>query len=837
MLALLALLAPQAAAAAPDPGAPDDFAPDRSWDIEHLHLDVAIDPEAREVRGTATFTVRALWNDAETLTLDQRGLSVEAVRVDGAAAPFELTDETLEITLPRPEDVAAAAPLEVAIDYSTRPRSGLHFRGPGRASPDTYTEVWSQGEHADHRYWFPLWDYPNDRLTFSGRFTVPEGMKVLSNGEGGFDGEAWSYRLEQDMVSYLPMFAAADYQVREAAWDGIPVRQWYPPDATAEEVESVSANVPEMMAFFSEITGLRYPYPSYTEVFVQGFLYTGMENTTATIQARKLLHPEGWRDAMPFAESVAAHELAHQWYGDALTCRTWQDLWLNEGFATFFAARWMGHRFGDAQYYATVMRWHDGARGGPPMSTRWWSGEADYGDNWAVYAKGASVLQMLRATLGEEAFWAGIRAYTTENAHRLVDTEDLRRAFEDVTGRHLGWFFDQWTHLPGSPTLDLSWQWRDGVLTAKVRQQHKPDGDSPLFYLPIDLEIGAGEETVERRFWLDAAEAEFSVDLAEKPAYVAFDPKAAVLGTLNVDQSAAAWRAQAGSPSPYARLRALEAMAGGKRDPETEALLAARLLDAAAPLPERERAAASLGALSAGQEVLIAALEDPHPLVRTAAASALGNPPGRPGADALARLARRDPVPTVQAAAIRALAEVDPDRARPIARVMLSRKADYRGDAQAGAADALGARGTLDDLGAVLSQVGPRVPRAPRHAAADAAAKIALREAGEVNAEFTLSRVARALEPMLESDDLRTRRRGVALLAQVGDDETLRRLKALEEIETVPDVLESIKTASEAIRTRDLEGAAASERAAMARRLEELEERLKALEAAPGEAR
>ena len=164
---MLTLLIPFALAN-PSPGQPDAVAPDRDWDLQHLHLDLDVNLDDETVAGTATLQFEPLQPGSDVLWVHQVALDVTAVRVNGEAVDFQLGDSDLRVVTGQP-----SGPVELAIDYSAKPQNGLHFRKKTAGSPDSYNEVWSQGEDTDNRYWFPSWDYPNDRFTYSGRFTAP----------------------------------------------------------------------------------------------------------------------------------------------------------------------------------------------------------------------------------------------------------------------------------------------------------------------------------------------------------------------------------------------------------------------------------------------------------------------------------------------------------------------------------------------------------------------------------------------------------------------------------------------------------------------------------------
>src|SRR5690606_24509373 len=263
-------------------------------------------------------------------------------------------------------------------------------------------------------------------------------------------GAGWTrfrYRLDRPIVSYLVAIVAGEYATYVDESE-IPLT-YIVPRTVGEEAARRSLGVTaEQVPWFSELLGHPFPYGSYRQAFVSRFLYGGMENATLTVLSDRLLlaHPSA-RDRS--TEEVVAHELAHQWFGDLLTCYGWRELWLNEGFASFYTGRWLEHRYGADRYAAEQRGWMTAALHDPaPMSPRAWS-KVPGRDNAAVYVRGASVLHMLRTHLGTDVFDAGIREYVARNADRLVETDDLRRALEDVSGQHLGWLFEQWVHGTG----------------------------------------------------------------------------------------------------------------------------------------------------------------------------------------------------------------------------------------------------------------------------------------------------------------------------------------------------------------------------------------------------
>ncbi len=766
---LAAPLAPDARGAA---------APDRTFDMERLRLDLALRPETRSVAGTATWTVRRL--SPGPLVLDQVGLTIEAVTIAGEPAVWRQGDD--DVTIEVPGDAAA-----VSLRYHATPRDGLHFR---EAGADAYAEVWSQGESEDNRHWFPGWDSPNDRFIYEGVITAPAGWKVLTN--SGLD-----------MVGYLVMVAAGPYEVFGEPGNEV----WVGPGTEAAGVKRVSENVPSMMAHFASRTGVAYPWGAYRQVFVQRFLYGGMENTSATVEDRSMVagaRVSGTRRVG--TDWVVAHELAHQWYGDLLTCHTWRELWLNEGFASFFATDWQATLEGPEFAAATARSRFRGSRGREALAGRFHNGATHNN----VYSKGASVLEMLRAMLGEDTFWAGIRLYTTRHSHTLVESDDLRRAMEEVSGQELGWFFQQWVELPHVPKLAVSHRW-DGALHVTITQTL--DADTPAYTLPIEVEAAHGVERVSQRAWMTGGKAELTLPLSAAPDFVSFDPRGGLLVDAGETQSTAQWEAQLAFGSPYARVVAAEALG---ETSATEAL-SSLLADKGEARSLRIAAVRALAAQRATAALLPFA-GDADELVRQAVFDGLGEGVGPAAVPALSAAVDRETNPDLVGSALSALARLSPAAALPRARARLQVRSPDELRAMEAAAGVLGAHGVAADVPRLLAVKGP--DRAPTYA---------LRAANTIVKRLPTERdrlappVARRAELLLEDLDQRVREAAIAILADAGDDTSVAVLERFRRLERADGLREAGADAITAIRSRGTPTATPNEVEA---RLEALERKL-----------
>lgn len=795
------------ALAAPPVDTPEAARPIRHWDIEHLDLHLTLDPANPEIAGRATYTLRPHGLSSDTIRLHQVGLSFGEVTVDGAVVQPRIGLGTIDLP------AAADKPHTITLAWTARPETGLHRRS-GRAangdSPRGVLELFSQGENEDNRHWLPAWDHPSDRFSVATTLTVPTGLHAVANGRllsttpnGGTT--TWSYRMDHDLVTYLLAVAVGRY---DEVSGGPDVAYLVPPGTPSEDVTRSLGDTPAMLRFFGEQLAQPYAYGPYRQVIAQRFLYGGMENTTLTILADTALAGSQDLDAHE-AWRVVAHEAAHHWFGDLLTCHGWRELWLNEGFATFYAALWEQHTSGPEAYAARVLAWHHAARATrTPLGARAWSTPTEPAYT-AVYTRGPSVLHQLRSWLGAARFDAAIRAYVADNAHQLVEADDLREALEAQAGMSLHFLFDRYVHGTGAPKISTKHAWKADQVTVTIDLTDEVVGFQPPTLVRWADASGAVHE---ERLWLSAGRTRLVGPSPGGVQWLVVDPEASLIATWERDQDEAGWLATlATAPDATARLIAVDALGQSKAaSPKVAEVLGATLHggnrlsvpDSHDTHPFARAAAAALGKLATpeARAVLLPAASDAAlpPLVRLAAIEALSTFTLDPSvADTLAAEAQRAPYPAQRGAALSALAEVQPSRALPAALAVLrGPDGSAEGRAHSAALHVVGNLGAVGDLPAVL-----RFTQADRrdvqHAAGQSAVK--LTAAADPPAR---RRVTDALLPWLTHTDLRTRQQAVGLLGRHGDPAASGALRALSHSTRLPALADAANAALTAIAGR-----------------------------------
>lgn len=666
--------------------------PARNYDLIHLRVDLRFDERNKTFAGEAINTITPLFNGVTSARFDAVGLEIESVTLEGKSLQFQQFEDAprkgIEIDLGR--SYGESDTLAIAIKYSGKnPEKGLYFIQPDDNNPQKPYQIWTQGEDMDTRYWIPTYDYPNDRTATEFFFTVREPLTLVSNGRlletlpAGKDGEktwrTFHWRMDQPYVTYLIAIAAADWEkytdtVKLAGRAQPLAVEYYVNRGVGEATARRSyEETPRMIQFFSEKIGVPFPWDKYAQATVTDFVVGGMENVSITLNTDRTLHDER-AHLDTSSRGLVAHELAHQWWGDYLTCRRWADLWLNEGFATYFQCLYEREAEGEDAFRIAMRGNQQSARNSDPKDNprpivETFIDPNHKGRGNAIYVKGASVLYMLHRMLGEELWWKAIHHYASKHAFGIVDTHNFEIAIREATGKNLDWFFQQWVYLGGWPEFEVAQEWSGETkqLKLSVKQTQKAEGLRPIFRVPIEIAIATQTGIQNYSVWCDAPEQNFYFPCNEKPLLVKFDKDSIILKTLKFDRPLEMLRYQlANDTDIVGRVEAAEALSE-KKDEATEsipALIQALQKDKAHQV--RAAAAIALGKIGkpAGQTALLNGLTDEKSAVRRHCADALASIPK--SEDAIAKLEfvfQMDLSYNTQAAAMKALAKLAPERA------------------------------------------------------------------------------------------------------------------------------------------------------------------------------
>jgi len=636
------------------------YVPDHDFDTKHIALDLHFDWEHERAIGEETLVFSPLVTNLRQLQLDAANMTVSTVKLSsGTQLQFtpDTANQKLNITLDRSYQPADTATL--LIDYQTNGSTdrvsglvggGLRFIKPTASDPRRPRQIWSQGESEYNHYWFPCYDHPNDFFTSEITATVEKPLTVVSNGklvetkENKDNTRTFHWKIEQPHASYLTSIIVGEYVPIVSEYEGIPIISNVYPNEVAEG-KITTARLTEMVKFFSEKTGVKYPYAKYAQTMVRDFP-GGMENISATSQTDNMIHDQR-TELDQTSDGLQSHELAHQWFGDYVTCRTWADIWLNESFATYFQAMWDEYKLGTDDFLysdvkanqdAYLTAWRAGNR--RPIVTKNYANPDAVFDTYA-YPRGGAVLHMLRQTLGEDNWWRAINYYLRKYAHQPVETGQFRIAIEESTGQSMDWFFDEWLYRMGHPVFRVTQNYDPTAKALKltVEQIQKPDPDSQypqatLFKTPADIEIGTATDTrIERVLIEPKKEQVFTFKADSKPLLVNFDYRGTLIKELEFNKTTDELAYQASKDQdPLGRIWAVEQL--GMRlkrqatSNEEKQLITAELAKAVTQdkfWGTRSESAVALAGTSndTAKTALLAATKDPKSKVRADAITSL----------------------------------------------------------------------------------------------------------------------------------------------------------------------------------------------------------------------
>lgn len=526
----------------------------KKFDLIHTKLDVKFNWEKAHLYGKAELTLAPYFYSQKQLVLDARGMDISKVQLytignDSILATKDLkyNYDSLELAITLDKDYSRNDTLKVFIEYTSKPNElkeggssaissdkGLYFINEKGEDKEKPQQIWTQGETQANSAWFPTIDAPNQKMTQEIAITIEEKFKTLSNGVlthselngNGTRTDFWEHN--QPHAPYLVMMAIGDFAVVKDTWEGITV-DYYVEKEYEQYARDIFGLTPEMLTFYSEKLGVKYPWAKYSQVVVRDYVSGAMENTSAVIHGGFVQQTKRELIDGSAGEDVIAHELFHHWFGDLVTCESWANLPLNESFATYGEVLWREYKYGDDKAAEGLQNdlnnyLNEVKDGNHKQMIRF--GYADKEDMFDrhSYQKGGRILHMLRNYMGDDAFFASLKHYLEENKYTDVEMHQLRLACEKITGEDLNWFFNQWFYAKGHPVLDITYTYNDSLKQQLVTVTQMQDFSiSPVFKLPIKIDIYLDGKVETKEVTIDKVTNEFTFNIDSKPDLVNFD--------------------------------------------------------------------------------------------------------------------------------------------------------------------------------------------------------------------------------------------------------------------------------------------------------------------------
>jgi len=513
-------------------------------DLVHTKLEVSFDFSKSWMYGKALITLHPHFYATDSLNLDAKSMKINEVSLikAGKHVPLKYVYDTLNLRITLDKSYKSGENYTVFIDYIAKPdeskskgsmaisdAKGLYFINPLGKDKNKPTQIWTQGETESNSGWFPTIDKPNQKTTDEISITVPSKYVTLSNGlmsgqKKNADGtrtDTWKMNLPH--APYLMMMAIGEYSITKDSYKGKEV-SYYVEKEYGPVARKIFGLTPEMISFYSKITGVDYPWQKYAQIVCRDYVSGAMENTTATLHgefaqqdARQLIDGNTW-------ETGIAHELFHQWFGDYVTTESWSNLTLNESWADLSETLWQEYKHGkdagDAQNYSGMQNYLRSGSGKKDLVRFYYNDREDMFD-LVSYQKGGRILNMLRYYVGDSAFYKSMNLYLTTNKFKSAEAQQLRLAFEEVTGQDLNWYWNQWFYGNGHPKLDISYDYNATGTSVKVFiKQTQTD---KIFKLPLAIDVYQGNEKQRYNVWLEHQADTFAFPTVKRPDLVNVD--------------------------------------------------------------------------------------------------------------------------------------------------------------------------------------------------------------------------------------------------------------------------------------------------------------------------
>lgn len=574
-------------------------------DLVHTRLDAKFDYSKSQLNGKAWITLKPHFYPTDSLTLDAKGMDLHQVAIvkNGKNAPLKYKYDGLVLNIHLDKTYRNNEQYTIYIDYTAKPNDfkakgsaaitdakGLYFINPLGEDKNKPTQIWTQGETEATSVWVPTIDKPNQKTTNEFYMTVPSKYVTLSNGrlvsqKKNADGTRTDYwKMDLPHAPYLFFMGVGDYAVIKDKYKNKEV-SYYVEKAYAPVARTIFGKTPEMIALFSKLTGVDYPWVKYSQIVGRDYVSGAMENTTATLHgefaqqdARELTDGNRW-------EEVIAHELFHQWFGDYVTTESWSNITLNESFATIGSQLWnefhYGKDAGDEERYNSA-RGYIGSRSEKKDLVRFYYNDKEDVFDAVSYNKGGAILQMLRNFVGDSAFFKALNLYLTTYKFKATEAQQLRLAFEEVTGKDLNWFWNQWYYGSGHPKLNITYSYDNNAKQARVIVEQTTD---KLFTLPVKIDVWNGNTPSTYSVWVKNKIDTFSFASSTKPDLINFDADKKLLAEKTENKTLEEYLFQYKNAKNYVdRREAIDAAAKKQAETTAAELLMLAMNDKYAPL-------------------------------------------------------------------------------------------------------------------------------------------------------------------------------------------------------------------------------------------------------------
>lgn len=514
-------------------------------DLVHTKLDVKFNFTKSYLYGKAWITLKPHFYSTDSLLLDAKGMDLHKVSIVKGTRVKDLqyVYDGWQINIKLDKEYKGGEAYTIFVDYTSKPNDvkvkgsaaisdakGLYFINPNGEDKNKPTQVWTQGETEANSVWFPTIDKPNQKTTDEIYMTVPSKFVTLSNGKlmsqkKNSDGTRTDYwKMDLPHAPYLFFMGLGDFAKVTDKWKGKEV-SYYVDKEYSSVARKIFGLTPEMISYFSKITGVDYPWIKYSQMTAHDYVSGAMENTTATLHsdaaqqdARELIDGNAW-------ESTIAHELFHQWFGDYVTTESWSNITLNESFANYSETLWNEYKYGkdagDEQNYTDMQGYLFSNSNKKDLVRFYYNDKEDVFDA-VSYNKGGRILNMLRNYVGDAAFFKSLNLYLTTNRFKSVEAQQLRLAFEEVTGRDLNWFWNQWYYGSGQPALDINYSYDAATKNAIVIVNQTQSGDK-IFKLPVAIDVYEGGQRSRHNVWVNSKSDTFYFRSEQKPDLINFD--------------------------------------------------------------------------------------------------------------------------------------------------------------------------------------------------------------------------------------------------------------------------------------------------------------------------